>query len=469
MLSRVYRSKLAIQQIVRHARLRLRSRRSTHVNQLTQICGRTVSSLPDSPSTIIPATPLTSPHPTPEIPASSSLSSSYLYDSTGIAPPFGHQGDIDATPKAITGPLYPGTRQESGLGEFNHDDNDGSTIFQLSSGLGNFGEAVGLAVVRISGTQALPLLMEISTLKKPPTPRMATFCSIIDPRTLPQRQYDKSIQRDKISENQVDNSDSIPPAPPISRLASLDYGILVTYFRGPNSFTGEDVVELHLHGNNIIVQRVLSVLSSLNGQTPTRWPYVPRQSHSPNLVQGSYESESPTMLGRSFQQFNVRLADRGEFTRRSFLAGKMDLTQVEGLADLLKARTAEQHSLAMRQFQGHLGKLYQSWRKEMVECLAYCEVVIDFAEDEADIAEKEIMNNVMPRVVTLVKRLRAHLADGRRGEIVRRGVRMAIVGAPNAGKSTLTNALSYRDVSIVSNIPGTTRYDSRYLSLSWSL
>lgn len=154
---------------------------------------------------------------------------------------------------------------------------------------------------------------------------------------------------------------------------------------------------------------------------------------------------------------SFRLAEAGEFTKRAFLNDKLDLTQVEGLADLMNAETEQQRAQAVRQMDGVLGRLYLEWRQEIIGVLAYCEAIIDFAEDEEDVGEEQILANVLPRVEALRQSLEMHLADQRRGEILRNGVDVAIVGAPNVGKSTLLNTLSQRDAAIVSNIPGTTR------------
>lgn len=260
------------------------------------------------------------------------------------------------------------------------------TIFQLSSGLGPFSTGVGVAIIRISGSSALAALLSITNLKQSPKARYATVCSVFDVSSA---------------------------ARPL-----VDHNALCLYFAGPKSFTGEDVVEIHTHGNPLTVAAVLRSLGSI-----------------PNL----------------------RLAEAGEFTRRAFLHNKMDLPQVEGLGDVLRARTERQHKQALSQLRGANSFLYNKWRREITECLAYVESVIDFGEDEADIAEEEIIRNVLPRVHVLARRLRSHLADGRRGETLRRGLKMTIFGAPNAGKSSLLNALSQKEIAIVSSIPGTTR------------
>lgn len=190
---------------------------------------------------------------------------------------------------------------------------------------------------------------------------------------------------------------------------------LVLWFPGPASATGEDCGEFHLHGGPAVVQGVLAALATLPGCRP---------------------------------------AIAGEFTRRAFLNGRLDLTEVEGLADLLAAETAAQRRQALRQMDGALGRLYEDWRGRLLRALAHVEAVIDFADEDlpdgADAAAWAV-------VTTLAAEIDAHLADGQRGERLRAGLAVAIIGAPNAGKSTLLNALAQREAAIVSPLAGTTR------------
>lgn len=191
---------------------------------------------------------------------------------------------------------------------------------------------------------------------------------------------------------------------------------LILWFPAPASFTGEDVAEFHVHGGPAVVSGVLAA------------------------------------LGR---QERLRPAEPGEFTRRAFLAGKMDLTQVEGLADLINAETEAQRRQALRQMQGVLTTLYEGWRSQLIRALAYVEADIDFA-DEDDVPE-HVSAQVRGQIEALSGEIARHLADGSRGERLRDGLSVAIIGKPNAGKSSLLNALAKRDVAIVSNIAGTTR------------
>ena len=190
---------------------------------------------------------------------------------------------------------------------------------------------------------------------------------------------------------------------------------LVLWFPGPASFTGEDVAEFHVHGGRAVIAGVLDALGGLG----------------------------------------LRLAERGEFTRRAFENGKLDLTEAEGLSDLIHAETAAQRDQALLQSAGALRERYDGWRASLLRAMAYVEASLDFS-DEGDIAESAF-NEALPVVRALIVELERALADGRRGEILREGIRVAIVGAPNVGKSSLLNALAGREAAIVFDEPGTTR------------
>jgi len=191
---------------------------------------------------------------------------------------------------------------------------------------------------------------------------------------------------------------------------------LVLWFPGPNSETGEDVAELQLHGGQAVIAATLRVLGAMEG---------------------------------------LRLAEGGEFTRRGFENGKLDLTAVEGLGDLIAAETDAQRRQAFQQMKGLLGDRAETWRRRLVEALALVEARIDFS-DEADVPE-DLLGPALAIVRTLHDEIAAALADGRRGERLRDGLVVAVTGPPNAGKSTLLNRLARRDVAIVSPVPGTTR------------
>ena len=184
---------------------------------------------------------------------------------------------------------------------------------------------------------------------------------------------------------------------------------------GPASFTGEDMAELHIHGGRAVIGGVIGALLSAAG---------------------------------------MRLAEPGEFARRAFENGKLDLTEVEGLADLIAAETEAQARQALSQAEGGARALYESWREELVKAQALAEAGLDFA-DEADVAaDAAVQADAI--VAKLLASISPHLAD-RRGERLRDGYRIVIAGAPNAGKSSLLNALARRDVAIVSEEAGTTR------------
>jgi tRNA modification GTPase len=194
----------------------------------------------------------------------------------------------------------------------------------------------------------------------------------------------------------------------------LDDAVLV-WMPAPASFTGEDVLEIQHHGGTAVLAELLEVLGRLPG---------------------------------------FRLAEPGEFTRRAFVNGRLDLTEAEGLADLIDATTRAQARQALRQLDGGLGGLYGGWRERLLGALALLEAEIDFG-DEGDVPDA-MLARVLPEVEMLRAEIGAHLAD-RRGERLRAGLVIAVVGAPNVGKSSLVNLLARRDVAIVTPYPGTTR------------
>ena len=191
---------------------------------------------------------------------------------------------------------------------------------------------------------------------------------------------------------------------------------LALWFPAPNSETGEDVAELQLHGGHAVIAAVLDTLGAVEG---------------------------------------CRLAEAGEFTRRAFENGKLDLTAVEGLADLIAAETSAQRRLAYRQLKGLIGDRAEDWRRRLIEALALVEARIDFS-DEADVPE-ELVRPALHAAQQLRSEIAASLADEGRGERLREGLVVAIAGPPNAGKSTLLNRLARREAAIVSPHAGTTR------------
>jgi len=249
------------------------------------------------------------------------------------------------------------------------------TIYALSTAAGR----AGIAVLRLSGPHARPAL-EALTGGKASVPREAMLVRFRDPETQ----------------------------------APLDRGLAI-FFPAPASFTGEDVVELHIHGGRAVVAAMLRALGQLPG---------------------------------------LRAAKPGEFTRRAFENGKLDLTEVEGLADLIDAETEAQRAQALRQMEGALGQLYEGWRARLMRALAYAEAEIDFPDEEVP---GDLIARLGPEIAALESEIGVHLDDGRRGERLRDGVEVAIVGPPNAGKSSLLNRLAGRDAAIVSDEAGTTR------------
>ena len=191
---------------------------------------------------------------------------------------------------------------------------------------------------------------------------------------------------------------------------------LLLRFPGPGSFTGEDGFELHIHGGRAVTAGVLEALGTIQGLRP---------------------------------------AQPGEFARRAFLNGKLDLTEAEGLADLIEANTSAQRDQALALVGGRLRDQAQRWRSAVLELQARVEAEIDFS-DEGDVPD-DVVSGLRQRVTSLGDKMLAALADGRRGEVLRQGFTVVLAGAPNAGKSSLMNVLARRDVAIVSAIPGTTR------------
>ena len=249
------------------------------------------------------------------------------------------------------------------------------TIFALSSGP----LPSGVAVIRISGPDA-SLVCE-ALAGSPPPPRAAELRSLRDPG----------------SGELIDKA-------------------LVLFFATPHSFTGEDILELQVHGSRAVIAKLLDILAS---------------------------------------RATCRPAQPGEFARRAFLNGKLDLTSAEGLADLIDARTETQRRQSIAQAGGALARQAAIWRQELLDLSASLAAVLDFA-DEADI-DSALTDDIVERCRYLAEDFQRVIEDAKRGEIIRDGFTVVLAGPPNAGKSSLLNAIARRDVAIVSPYAGTTR------------
>ena len=193
----------------------------------------------------------------------------------------------------------------------------------------------------------------------------------------------------------------------------LDEGILI-YYKAPHSYTGEDMVELNLHGNPRILQRAVEL----------------------------------------FLKAGARLAEPGEFTKRAFLNGKLDLTQAEAVAELISAKTELARKVALKQLHGELSKYIRPLRDTLLELLAYVEADIEFAEEDIPTLTKEQVLEMVDKVLKGIDEL---LKTAKTGKFIREGIKLAIVGRPNVGKSSLFNALLKEERAIVTDIEGTTR------------
>ncbi len=251
------------------------------------------------------------------------------------------------------------------------------TIYALST---VFGKS-GVAVIRVSGADALNVIKEITKINvENIKPRYAYYTPILD----------------------KNNRDLLDKA-------------LVVYFKAPHSFTGEDVVEINCHGSKAVLNSVLNCLGSFS---------------------------------------ELRLAEAGEFSKRAFYNQKMDLTEAEGLADLIDAETKEQQKYALRQMDGNLKNLYSSWREDLVKVLSVLEAYIDFPDEDIP---QNLYDDILNTVFKTKEEIKKHLQGNNVNERLKNGFRIVIAGEANAGKSSLINTLTQRNAVIVSDIAGTTR------------
>ncbi|MBV8977975.1 MAG: tRNA uridine-5-carboxymethylaminomethyl(34) synthesis GTPase MnmE [Alphaproteobacteria bacterium] len=247
------------------------------------------------------------------------------------------------------------------------------TIYALSSAPGR----AGIAVVRISGPQAMRTAAALTGKPLPP-PRRAAVRRFVDAQGSP-----------------------------------IDDGLLLL-FPGPQSFTGEDVVELHVHGGAAILEALFRVLAGLG----------------------------------------LRAARAGEFTRRAVESGRLELTRAEAIADLIDAETEAQRLQALGQYGGNIAETCESWRDRLLRASAAAEAAIDFSDEELP---ADLLTGARRETEQILQEIQRYLDDSHRGERIREGLSLAVIGPPNAGKSSLVNALAKRDVAIVSPHPGTTR------------
>ncbi|RAH80273.1 P-loop containing nucleoside triphosphate hydrolase protein [Aspergillus japonicus CBS 114.51] len=311
-----------------------------------------------------------------------------------------------------------------------------STIYALSTAPGR----AAIAVVRVSGPACVQIYNALCPSAPLPRARHAAV------RTL----YD--------------------PLQPLSSNTILDAAALVLYFPGPRTVTGEDVLELHLHGGPAIVKSVLTAIANVNPSSSS----LPSSSPSPTTTTTTHPKNPRVLIetpSRGGAGGIIRYAEPGEFTRRAFLNNRLDLPQIEALGEILHAETEQQRRIAVRAASssnsgsgsgpdgaGALSQRYEQWRHQLLYARGELEALIDFAEDQHfDESPRQLVGSVGRQVRTLQAQIRLHIGNAAKGELLRSGIRVALLGAPNAGKSSLLNRVVGREAAIVSTEEGTTR------------
>lgn len=285
----------------------------------------------------------------------------------------------------------------------------------------------GIAVIRISGPDAIAACSKIfrpfkasHTLEARKTHTL-TFGQII----LPKENQQTSAADNNVKEEILDE-------------------VVISLYRAPHSFTGEDVVEISCHGSLYIQQQILSLLCNEKNCSNTK--LSSSTNHSLSLTKWTGEGQGSGSL--------IRLAEPGEFTRRAFTHGRFDLSQAEAVADLISAQSAASHRLAMQQMKGSISQKLTTLHDQLLELTALLELELDFSEEDVEFADRTRLINLASEIDTEVTRLADTFQSG---QAIKNGIPVAIIGAPNVGKSTLLNALLKEDRAIVSDIQGTTR------------